>query len=109
MSQDDNVSRVCAMLQSRSKKGVERYGVTTERKDYSDEQWLRNLQEELMDATVYIEALLSQKSDAFRSGWTKGAEKMREQIADSVGTVATTSRTEIMWEVVPPPPKEMNT
>ncbi|HAV24735.1 MAG TPA: hypothetical protein DCX01_01030 [Bacteroidetes bacterium] len=50
--------RVCKKIEERAKVGENKYGVTMERKDLSKEQWLVHLQEELMDACVYIEKLL---------------------------------------------------
>ena len=55
---DANVDRVCDKLQQRSARGIEKYGVTTERTDLSKRDWLIHLQEELMDAIIYIEAQL---------------------------------------------------
>lgn len=56
---DKNVESVCARLRERSEVGIRKYGVTTERGDLSRADWLRHLQEELMDAAVYIEAALA--------------------------------------------------
>ena len=44
------------MLQ-RSDVGLRKYGVTTERKDLTTEQWLTHLQEEMLDGAIYIEKL----------------------------------------------------
>jgi|TARA_R100001440_G_scaffold36015_1_gene55129 hypothetical protein len=49
---------VCKKIQARSDVGKEKYGVTMEEEVLSIRQWLVHLQEELMDATVYIEKLL---------------------------------------------------
>tara|TARA_R100001510_G_C7654968_1_gene213867 strand:+ start:2331 stop:2513 length:183 start_codon:yes stop_codon:yes gene_type:complete len=49
---------VCKKIQARSEVGKEKYGVTMEEEVLSIRQWLVHLQEELMDATVYIEKLL---------------------------------------------------
>ena len=54
---DKNVENVVEQLRWRSEKGLLKYGVTTERKDLSTIEWLQHLQEELMDASVYIEKL----------------------------------------------------
>lgn len=55
---DPNVERVRAKLLARSEVGIRKYGTTTERTDLSLADWLTHLQEELMDAAVYIEAAL---------------------------------------------------
>lgn len=54
---DNNVEAVREALLSRSRVGVAKYGTTTMRSDLTKEQWLQHLQEELLDAVVYIEAL----------------------------------------------------
>lgn len=54
---DTNVMRVRAMLLSRMDAGYKKYGTTTDRTDLSLLQWLQHLQEELLDAAVYVERL----------------------------------------------------
>jgi hypothetical protein len=54
---DKNVEAVVSQLQEREQRGLSKYGVNTERTDLSTLEWLQHLQEELMDATVYIEKL----------------------------------------------------
>lgn len=54
---DNNVKRVQELLQTRMEVGYKKYGVTTERTDLTTEEWLQHLQEELLDAAVYIQVL----------------------------------------------------
>ena len=49
---------VCRKIQERAEVGLNKYGTTMEREDFSDLDWYIYLQEELMDACVYIERLL---------------------------------------------------
>lgn len=56
---DRNVEAVKTMLDERAERGLRKYGVTTEREDLNAAEWLRHLQEELLDAAVYIEAILA--------------------------------------------------
>ena len=58
-SPDRNVESVRQMLLDRSLVGLAKYGVTTERTDLNRLQWLRHLQEELLDASVYIQTLIA--------------------------------------------------
>ena len=60
---DSNVEKVCKALKSREKKGMETYGVSTDRTDLSTLEWLQHLQEELMDACVYLEKLKTAESE----------------------------------------------
>lgn len=48
---------VAKQLFDRADIGKKKYGVTMERDDLSLLEWLQHLQEELMDATVYVEKL----------------------------------------------------
>ena len=54
---DKNVEKVIKQLRTREQQGMIKYGVNTERTDLSTLEWLQHLQEELMDASVYIERL----------------------------------------------------
>jgi len=49
---------VCKKIQARAEVGKAKYGVTMERNDLHIVEWLTHLQEELMDATVYVERLI---------------------------------------------------
>lgn len=49
--------QVIDQIRKRAEFGKTKYGVTMERTDFSLINWLQYLQEELMDATVYIERL----------------------------------------------------
>lgn len=55
MQTDPIVDRVIKKFQERSKKGIETYGTTLEENNTDD--FLQHLQEELMDAVLYIEKL----------------------------------------------------
>jgi len=55
--QDPILLRVLAKYYERSQTGIKKYGRTLDRDDLSFLDWLTHLQEELMDATLYIEKL----------------------------------------------------
>ena len=54
---DKYVDRVLTRYKERSEVGIKKYATTLERNDLSVLEWLTHLQEELMDATLYIERL----------------------------------------------------
>ena len=54
---DKHVQSVVNKYKERSNEGIRKYGTTLEREDLSFLEWLNHLQEELMDATLYIERL----------------------------------------------------
>ena len=56
---DSNVLSVIEAYERREEKGAKKYNTTTDRDDLSILEWLTHLQEELMDATIYIEKLKS--------------------------------------------------
>jgi methylaspartate ammonia-lyase len=55
--QDPVVLKVLSKYYERSQLGIQKYGSTLDRDDLSLTDWLNHLQEELMDATLYIEKL----------------------------------------------------
>ena len=59
---DRNVEAVRQLLLTRSQVGIDKYGTTTDNEESTSEYWLNHLQEELMDASVYCQAL-KQKLD----------------------------------------------
>lgn len=66
---DTNVMRVRAALLARSESGHRKYGTTTDRTDIDLAGWLQHLQEELLDAAVYVERLKEEVrlyGDAYR-------------------------------------------
>ena len=54
---DHIVEQVKDRFDERSETGIAKYGTTLERGDLSLLDWLNHLQEELMDATLYIQKL----------------------------------------------------
>jgi histidinol dehydrogenase len=60
---DKNVENVIKQLRDREEEGLRKYGVSTERTDLTTLQWLQHLQEELMDASVYIEKLKNEMKE----------------------------------------------
>ena len=56
---DPIIEKVVEKLIARSDVGYKKYKVTLEKDDKSINEWLNNIQEELMDAINYIEKLKS--------------------------------------------------
>lgn len=54
---DPIVIKVLEKYIQRSALGIEKYGTTLEENDLAFEDWLTHLQEELMDAVLYIEKI----------------------------------------------------
>jgi len=57
---DKYVNEVTDLFKQRSDMGIKKYGTTLEREDVDLLGWLTHLQEELMDATLYIQRLKSE-------------------------------------------------
>ena len=55
--EDKYVQAVKEKFEERSQTGIRKYNTTLERTDLSFLEWLEHLQEELMDATLYVERL----------------------------------------------------
>jgi len=56
---DKIVEDVMAKYRQRSEVGITKYGTTLDKNKATLIEWLTHLQEELMDATLYIEKLKS--------------------------------------------------
>jgi tRNA A37 threonylcarbamoyladenosine biosynthesis protein TsaE len=57
---DKIVEEVMAKYRQRSEVGIAKYGTTLEGNKATLIEWLNHLQEELMDATLYIQKLKSE-------------------------------------------------
>jgi len=57
MQKDKYVQAVKEKFEERSQTGIRKYNTTLEREDLNIVDWLNHLQEELMDATLYVERL----------------------------------------------------
>ena len=75
---DCNVEDVVQKFRARSRIGYQKYGVTTERGDLTLLEWLIHLQDELMDATIYVERL---KKD-IHGAINQAAHKYIHELAD---------------------------
>jgi hypothetical protein len=56
-------SEVIKKICLRAELGMQNYGVTMDRDDLSLLNWLQHLQEEMLDACVYIEKILMKKKE----------------------------------------------
>ena len=56
-NEDTVVLSVIHSFQERSRAGQLKYGTTLDRTDLSPQQWAQHMQEELMDAILYLERL----------------------------------------------------
>ena len=65
---DSYVQIVKAKFEERSQTGIKKYNTTLEREDLDLQEWLTHLQEELMDATLYVERLKAEIGDKLRKG-----------------------------------------
>lgn len=59
---DPVVHSVCARLQRRSELGQVKYGKLLTRDDLSRLDWLHHLQQELLDAALYVERLIREET-----------------------------------------------
>jgi hypothetical protein len=64
---DKNVESIRAELLSRSKVGIEKYGVTTDRSDLTLIDWLQHALEESLDHAVYLQAAITKLKNGGRN------------------------------------------
>jgi hypothetical protein len=60
---DSIVESVIKQFQQRSEVGIKKYGVTLDRTDLKFNDWVQHMQEELMDAILYLEKLKHSKNE----------------------------------------------
>jgi hypothetical protein len=53
-------------LKQRAERGLIKYGVTVDRDDLTELQWMQHAQEELLDGAVYLEKLMQTRRAALR-------------------------------------------
>lgn len=60
--------KVIDIIRLRARRGFDKYNTTMERSDLSFSQWLNHLQEELLDASIYVEKLKSIVDEVISDG-----------------------------------------
>lgn len=60
---DKNVTAVVNKMFERANTGLSKYGVTTERTDLTNKQWLIHAQEEAMDLAIYLQRIIDDTDD----------------------------------------------
>ena len=69
---DQIVLSVMAKYAERSETGLRKYGTTLDREDLTLEQWINHLQEELMDATLYLSRIKKEIELHYVKGYSDG-------------------------------------
>lgn len=59
--------KLCEEIQRRAELGLKKYGVTMERTDLSELDWLRHARDEAMDLCVYLTRLIVDKEKALEN------------------------------------------
>lgn len=77
--QDEIVKRVLAKYVERSIVGLKKYGTPLTRNDLTLDQWIEHLQQEMMDATLYLERIKKDidliRVEAFSDGYLEASKK----------------------------------
>ena len=79
---DKIIERVINKIKARSDVGYKKYGVTLNDDEKTLEQWLTEIQEELMDAVNYIEKAKSVLCDEIEECMLKRSKDFNDNIAD---------------------------
>jgi hypothetical protein len=58
--------QVIKRIRKRAEIGLKKYGTSMERNDLNDIEWLSHLQEELLDASIYIEKIKTILEDYYK-------------------------------------------
>jgi succinate dehydrogenase flavin-adding protein (antitoxin of CptAB toxin-antitoxin module) len=78
--EDKVVSQVVYKYSVRSEAGIRKYGQTLERSDVDLLGWLNHLQEELMDATLYIQKLKNEIENGKQRSLSNPSSKDSERV-----------------------------
>jgi hypothetical protein len=70
--EDQIVKSVLAKYVERSNAGLKKYGTPLTRNDLTLDQWITHLQEELMDATLYLERIKKEIELHYVKGYSDG-------------------------------------
>ena len=77
--EDQIVKSVLAKYVERSNVGLKKYGTPLTREDLTLTDWITHLQEELMDATLYLERIQKDitlvEIEAFSNGYREASKK----------------------------------
>ena len=94
MEKTDILSKLVDKYEDREAQGFLKYGTTMDRGDLSLHEWLNHLQEELMDATLYITKLKEELRDEIEEAAidTFSEEPRKEYIVDEDGKGAVVYR-----------------
>jgi hypothetical protein len=105
---DQNVWNVMESHRTRAEFGKQKYGVDTTRTDLGLHEWLTHLQEEVMDAAIYVEAVRNEISKGFRGRFYNGfcrtddcqgtAHYWDSERSVFVCSICATKRNEESWE-----------
>ena len=71
--------RVIELIRQRAEAGQAKYGTTMEREDLRPSEWLRHLQEELLDAAIYVQKLMDIQNDLAREVAQLAIESVERQ------------------------------
>jgi|TARA_R110002073_G_C9359421_1_gene571304 hypothetical protein len=55
--------KVCTKITQRAELGKKKYGITMDRTDLTELQWLVHAQEEAMDLAIYLEKIIQEKTN----------------------------------------------
>jgi len=77
---DPVVERVVDKFISRSDIGYEKYGITLEKDNSNLFEWLNHIQEELMDATLYIQKLKEKTTEEMQEVLLQNINKNEERL-----------------------------
>ena len=83
MQKDEIVESVINEFRLRSERGIKKYGTTLQENELSQLEWLKHLQEELMDAVLYLEKVKQINQSKMETKQNGGAIFKNEKKADT--------------------------
>lgn len=80
---DRNVEAICELHRQRAEHGLQKYGVSTERDDFTLLEWLQHLQDELMDGAVYTQKLKALLAGGHLKGVIRALNEAAERVSEA--------------------------
>ena len=73
---------VIAKIRERAEVGSQKYVTTMEREDLTFQEWLKHLQEEMMDGCVYLQKIINllEKYEKTPSAWVEFRELLERKV-----------------------------
>lgn len=90
LTKDSIVNTIISKFVERSNLGFQKYGTTLDRNDLTIVEWTNHMQEELMDAILYLEKLKTEINNKLK--------EINQEIPENINKVLNTQKIGVKWD-----------